>query len=282
MRLKAWSAGNVGNQDRSLSAAAVLVEQSATATQLQETNAAGTTIVQSQVGTNALVVSAGAYVKDVATVTPNTATGSVAFRYYSGADAAAAIAACNADATPPSGGTAVTGGTVSGGTATSAVVQFTTPGFFAWRAFFDGTGIFEDSASNCSNEVLQVQIVTTSLSTTPKVLPNDSATVSATAGGNVAGSVKFRLYDSSANCNADPPSDLVGTGGLLYKETVSLPGDATSSTVSTSNTTVEVSANATVYWLVEFTSTNAAHQGRESVCVENVALTGDAGPGTAP
>ena len=118
--------------------------------------------------------------------------------------------------------------------------------------------------------------------------PNDSATVSVAAAnqgtGNVQGSVKFRLYNSLANCQATTPSDTVGVGGLLYKQSVDLPGNQFSSNVGTTNSTVAVSTDTTVYWLVQFTSTNTAQFGRNSVCVENTqtTFTNDAGPGSAP
>lgn len=120
----------------------------------------------------------------------------------------------------------------------------------------------------------------TSLSTGPSVRPQDSATVSASAGGNVAGSVIFSLYDSSANCTAGTAT------GRLYTETVNLPGTATSSTVSTNNTTYAISAAGptTVWWRVSFTSTNASQSGRNSYCTEQTTISNvvDAGPGTAP
>jgi len=70
---------------------------------------------------------------------------------------------------------------------------------------------------------------------------------------------------------------------LLYDPTVSLPAStATSKTVGTSNTSVKVSADATVYWRVIY-SGDARHDGRISNCLENTAVdfTDDPGPGAA-
>jgi hypothetical protein len=284
MRLKAWSAGNVGNQDRSLSAAAVLSEASVTTTTLHETDSAGTDVSPANNGAS-ITVTVGAYVKDVASIAPSDATGTAEFRYYSGATSAAAIAACAADTSPPTGGTlAGTGIAVSGGTADSTVVQFNSVGFFAWRVFFTGSGIYEDSTSACNEEILTVQQAATSLNTSPWIYPNDQAVISAAAGGNLAGSVKFKLYEATegstalANCQAN------GATGLIYDPAAIAVSGASPQTVNTANTTVKVSASKTVYWRVEYTSTNANQGSRISNCVENinVTLTGDSSGGTVP
>jgi hypothetical protein len=223
-----------------------------------------------------LTVAPGSWVRDTATVSAD-ATGDVTFRYYTSADL------CNAG-TATSGGTFVSTNALSGtpNTATSATVQFNTVGDFYWRAFYLGDGL-SPSASPC-NEIVHVVKVATSLSTGPYFYPQDSATVTAASQGNPAGSVKFRLYNSSANCNATTPSDTVGTGGLLFSQTVNLPASAPF-TVNTNNTTAKVDSTgpSPVYWLVEFTSTNPAQFGRNSICVENISstITNDTG-GTAP
>lgn len=144
-------------------------------------------------------------------------------------------------------------------------------------------GAGQNVTCTATNEAVAVA---SSISTAPLVYPNDSATVSAASGGNVQGSVTFSLYDTLANCESG------GTTGRLFTQTRNLPGDATSSTVSTTNypggvgTPYAISAAGptTLYWLVAFDSTNAAQEGRESLCVEQTTVTivGDAGPGTAP
>jgi hypothetical protein len=127
------------------------------------------------------------------------------------------------------------------------------------------------------------QKLQSSMNTAPWIYPNDKATVTANAAfTDVQGTVKFRLFDTSANCNATTPSDTVGTGGLLYKETVTLPAaTGTSKTVNTSNTSVKVESSTTVYWLVEY-SGDANHLGRLSKCSESIAttLTADSSGGT--
>lgn len=186
--------------------------------------------------------------------------------------------------------------TVSGN-GTYGPVSYTpdAPGTYHWKAQYipatgdpNNVGSTHNAACSDSDETVVVQKAPTSITTAQSVYPNDSATVSVALAdqgtGNVQGSVKFRLYDSLANCQATTPSDTVGTGGLLYKQTLNLPGTQFSSTVSTTNTTVSVSTNTTVYWLVEFTSTNTAQFGRNSVCSESTQTTfvNDSSGGTAP
>ncbi len=185
--------------------------------------------------------------------------------------------------------------TTISGDGTYGPVSYTpaSPGTYHWKAqYFPASGDVNNVGSThnagCTDtdEDVVVQKVPTSITTAQKVYPNDSATVSVSGSGtgNVQGSVKFRLFDTLANCQAANPSDTVGTGGLLYRQVVNLPGDATSSTVGTTNTTVAVTTNTTVYWLVEFTSTNPAQFGRNSVCQESTQTTfvNDSSGGTAP
>jgi hypothetical protein len=250
----------------------------------QRTDSTGTTDVTPTNNGLTINVAPGSWVNDVATVSAG-ATGNVKFKYYT----SSALCVADPDGTDTADGTTifdVSTNAVSGGTpntATSTAVQFNSVGDFYWRAFYLGDGL-SPSASPC-NEIVHVVKVATSLSTGPYFYPQDSATVTAPNGqGDPAGSVKFRLYDSSANCNATTPSDTVGTGGLLFKQTVSLPATAPF-TVSTNNTVAKVDSTGPtpVYWRVEFTSTNAGQFGRNSICVENIAstITNDTG-GTAP
>ena len=108
-----------------------------------------------------ITVNNGAYVNDVATVSPSTATGSIAFRYYG------TLTACEAD-TAGSAGTAAGSGTVANGSVTSSTIQFNTSGDYYWRAFFTGTGLNNNSISPC-NEVLTVRQNTSDSSNTDRM-----------------------------------------------------------------------------------------------------------------
>jgi hypothetical protein len=236
-----------------------------TTTLLHQTDSTGADFDPAITGSE-LTVTPGAYVKDVATVTGTGATGSVDFRLY------ASSTACIADTTG-TGGTDIGSSTLSGGSATSATHQFNTVGDFYWRAFY--TGNLSSSASPC-NEIVHVVQVNTAISTAPWYYPNDKATVSApNGGGNLAGSITFKLYDNATNCAAN------GATGLLYSEAAQTVSGAGPLDFNTSNTSVKVSTSTTVYWNVTFTSTNPAQKGRNSVCAEsiNATLTGDS-PGS--
>jgi hypothetical protein len=237
----------------------------------QRTTSAGTADVNPANNGSEINVSPGAYVNDVATVTGSGATGSVLFKYYTSA------ALCTADTDGTSSGTGITSvgsATLTSGAATSSTVQFNSVGDFYWRAFYSGN--LSPSASPC-DEIVHVIQVATAISTAPWYYPNDKATLSApNGGGTMAGSISFKLYNSSANCTAN------GATGLLYTDptqTVTGAGD-----YNTSNTSVAVTTGTTVYWRVTFVSSNAGQAGRNSLCVEsiNATLTGDSTGGTAP
>jgi hypothetical protein len=174
--------------------------------------------------------------------------------------------------------------TVSGNGTYSTTGGHTTTelGTYHWTASYSGDDNNEAAASACADEAVVIGQAASAIATDQFVYPNDSATVSEAVTGNITGNVQFRLFNSLTNCQSD---DGTGTAaGLLYNETVGLPATpGNSKTVETSNTSVRVSDDATVYWRVVY-SGDAQHLGRLSACVENTAVdfTDDPGPGTAP
>ena len=110
----------------------------------------------------------------------------------------------------------------------------------------------------------------TTTATRQFVFPQDKAMITAGAGGNLAGSVAFRLYDTLPNCQAN------GATGLLYQQSVAISG-ASPQSATTSNTTLRIAMDTTVYWNVAYTSTNPLQTGSASTCVEStlVDFTGD-------
>jgi hypothetical protein len=265
MRVKGWTLGNLGNQDRSLSAAAVILQNTGVVTQLQEV---GTT----NVGL-AITVDVGDSVQDVATVTPSSATGDVSFRYYSNStDCEAARTAWTGTGTG-SGGTLVSTNAVSGGTATSSSVTLA-PGTYYWLAFFEGDVGFVSSVSAC-NEVLTVNQATPAMGTAPtvSVVNNDTATLSGLyCPASPCGTVSFELYQGDNTCT-NAAAKLTPTGLGPFNVT----GNGNYSTANT--TAVSVTADTVFYWKVVFSgdTNNAANS---SNCVESVDIdiTGDAGP----
>jgi hypothetical protein len=155
------------------------------------------------------------------------------------------------------------------GDGTYGPVSFTpdAPGTYHWKATYTpATGDPNNLAStfngDCSdaNEKVVVTSVASSMKSGQSFIPNDSATVSAPAGGDLAGSVKFELFES-ADCS----------GNAIYTKTVSVSGSSPQ-TVQTDNTTVSTTA-ANVSWRLTYTSTNPAQQDIGPNCLENSQLT---------
>ena len=147
----------------------------------------------------------------------------------------------------------------------------TLAGDYHWKASYDGDSPNTNSAShnaNCTEtgEDVTVNTVASSFTTAQNWLPNDSATVSAPAGGNLAGTVKFKLFDN-ATCAGGAP---------IYSEDKAVSGPS-SQTVATSNTLVKATATNNYSWSVEYDSTNPAQRDIPASCEETTSLTIDNG-----
>jgi len=148
-------------------------------------------------------------------------------------------------------------------TATSDAFTPQTAGHYCFRGdYVPAAGSLYAAASDFATtecfDVLQLQ---PSMDTAQRFVPNDSATVTVASGaGDLAGSVRFRLYDN-ATCT---PS-----GTTLYDKSFNIVTDGTgtalSRTVSTDNTTAYL-VSKSFSWLVEYTSTNSGHKNVTSVC----------------
>jgi hypothetical protein len=182
-------------------------------------------------------------------VTPSSATGSVAFKYYGSL----------ADCTNDTSGTAAGGGSLSSGSATSSTVQFSTPGTFYWKAFFTGTGLNNDSQSPC-NEILTVQKASPTLGTAPTLTPQDSATLSGiVSGGSGTMSLSFKLF-GPGNATCDPLGD-----APIYTESITVTADGTVTTSNTDVTLDSLSASGVYRWLVSFTG-NSKNNDNPGTC----------------
>lgn len=193
-----------------------------------------------------------------------------------------------ADCTTPATGTANGSLTVNvNGDGTYGPVSFTpdAPGTYHWKASYSGDSPNTLSATHngsCTDtdESVVVRQIPTQISTTQKVYPNDSATISSTIAADnlpAGGKVNFTLYDTLANCQAG------GATGKLYTEPeITIAGGSNSETVGTTNTSYAVNTNTTVYWSVTYAPGDQAHTGIQSACAESTATTfvNDTGPGT--
>jgi hypothetical protein len=254
---------SVGNRDNQITSGAILPQATSTVTTLHETDSSGVDVSPANNG-DPISVDAGAYVTDVASLTPSDSSGSVTFRYY------ASSTACTGDTNGTGGTGAGSNIAVSGGSATSSTVQFSTSGTFYWRAFFTGTGISVSSSSTC--EVLNVRQPTTTTTTlhetnssgvdvspsnnglTITVLPGayvtDYASVSPSA---ATGSVAFEYYSTLADCNANTNGTSAGGGSL--------------SSGSASSTPSQFNSTGTFYWRAFFTG-SGLNNDSSSTCNE--------------
>jgi hypothetical protein len=223
-------------------------------------------------------LTSGTYVRDKATVTVSPVTtwsGSVAF--YLCYSATTTLASCKSTDTgathiTPDKTLTVTNG-VGSNVATSNSTQVTAAGSYCWAAYFTSTS--PTGLPNAKSETGECFTVTapTSIATNPFFYPQDRVTISASSGGDLAGKVSWRLYDSLADCTANVATQ---AGGLLYSETPSTDNitGASPQSVNTNNTSFRVTATtAAMYWRVTYTSSNGNQTDSSSVCVENIADT---------
>jgi len=170
------------------------------------------------------------------------------------------------------------------GNKTYTGISFTpdSPGTFHWVATYTNTGsanntspVTDNAACDQTREDVVVNQVQTAITTRQFVFPQDKATVTASGGGALAGSITFKLYNSASNCAAN------GATGLLYTEGPLSVSGASPQSKTTNNTSARVTADTTgIYWRVTYTSTNQAQLGSSSVCVESTAITYSGNDGT--
>jgi hypothetical protein len=219
--------------------------------------------------TDATSAAIGSWIRDKAVVSDTTTpTGTIAF---SVCGPTLTATACT------SGGTTVaenSGAKTSNSTSVtfySASFQPATAGFYCFAAAFTGTGAFQDSHDSSTGECIEILPASPALSTTPSAVTSFSATLSDSAdvgpGNNPGGSVRFRLYDTLANCNLGGTS--VGSGGLLYEETVSFTANGnntrTVSTTGTGSGSNVVTTAGTYQWLAHY-SGDTNNEDNDSAC----------------
>ena len=154
------------------------------------------------------------------------------------------------------------------GQATSDATPNTTAiGKYCWRAEYTpaANSPYEaashtDATDECFTTVAQP----TTTTTRQFVYPQDAARINATTGGNLAGSVKFELFDSLPECQA-------GTD-VKFTETDTVSG-APPQTTSTNNTTYAITNNVTHFWKVSYDSTNPNQLDSVSNCTETTQVT---------
>jgi hypothetical protein len=143
----------------------------------------------------------------------------------------------------------------------------TAVGTYHWVATYtpatgDPNNVGSTHNSDCSdtNEDVTVTSVASSMTSAQSFIPNDSATVSAPQGGNLAGSMKFEVFESN-DCS----------GTAIYTQTVSVAG-ASPQSVHTTNTATSTTASS-LSWRLTYTSTNPAQRSIAANCFETSSLT---------
>jgi hypothetical protein len=211
----------------------------------------------------------GQPISDNATVgnlaTPSNGTqGTITFRAYGPFNAANI---CTGNPVYTNTVTTSTGnGTYNSGTFTPSL-----PGFYNWIAeYAPSTGDVNNLpvAGTCNDVNEASLVVSTTITTSQFFYPNDRATITASGGSALAGTVRFRVW-TNATCSGNPIYDstlldvTTGTGSALTR------------TLKTANTTAEVAAGS-VYWQVDFDSSNPAHPDKPGTCgMENSTITVD-------
>ena len=160
------------------------------------------------------------------------------------------------------------------------------PGTYYWHATYPGdspntNAALDDSACPANDEKVIVRQKPTSILTTQKVYPQDSALITDTIASDnlpAGGVVTFYLYNSATNCAAHGATGLLGT----FTDTQATAAPTFTATTK-DQTSVAVSTNTTVYWRDTYDPKNSAYLGIQSDCVENTSTTfvNDPGPGTA-
>lgn len=153
----------------------------------------------------------------------------------------------------------------------------TSPGTYLWVAQYDpasGDNNNVTASTSCGDdgETSQVQQLQPTMDTAQNFVPNDSATITVdSGGGDLAGSVVFKLYVDDNTCTdpaaymSDPIDITTGSGNGL------------SQTVVSDNATAYDSDH-TFYWVVTYTSSNNGHKDVSSPCTnETSSITIDNG-----
>lgn len=159
------------------------------------------------------------------------------------------------------------------GTATASFTP-TAAGTYHWAATYSGDPPNNNSTTHnadCSdsNETVVVNTVPSTLTTAQSWIPRDSATISASAGGNLAGTVSFVLYASN-DC-------AVGGDSPIYSTSRPVAG-ASPVTVRTADSASQPAAQTATSdfsWSVSYDSTNPAQDDIAATCREVSSLTID-------
>lgn len=219
----------------------------------------GTPIVGSSVTDSALV-----------TVSPSTVVlngGSVSFSICKFAIGTTTLCDGTTNVGTSVGSTAIpTTNTTNSATVVSPAYTVTDVGRYCWRGQYSGDlakGIPAGNPDYSSTECFTVAKAGASLTTAQTLRPQDSVTLTATAGGVPSGTVTFKLYGpDNSTC-----STAAGAGAPVVNQTKTLTVGTTTATAATDQTTFDVStATASQYkWQITY-SGDSTHNGITGAC----------------
>jgi hypothetical protein len=148
-------------------------------------------------------------------------------------------------------------------------------GTYHWKATYtpaagDPNNLSSTFNGDCSDshETVVVLSLASSLTSRQSFIPNDEATISAPGGGNLSGTVRFELFESS-DCSGTAIYSTAPTGDVAVS-------GASPQTVATHNTSASTTAT-DISWRVTYTSTNPAQRSIPATCLEKSTLTIDNG-----
>ena len=165
-------------------------------------------------------VNVGGSISDTATVTGSGAgdpTGTVTFTVCG--PFLAPTACTTGDSTAAAAGvrTLQTDGTPGNpAIVTSDSITVNSAGYYCFLGAYSGGGGYQPGTdSDITRECVLVTTVPTTTTARQSVFPQDKAKVAASAGGNLTGSLNFRLFNNATNCLADDGT--ATSTGLLYR-----------------------------------------------------------------
>jgi hypothetical protein len=129
-------------------------------------------------------------------------------------------------------------------------------GIYRWTATYTSSNANNSNAeSGCQDEQVTIRPAAATIETAQELYPQDSATISANAGGPPTGTVDFALYGpNDANCSGTP---------VFTQENVEL----TNGTANTNNTdfSVDEASSGNYKWIVHYDG-DATHDEATSEC----------------
>lgn len=235
---------NLGNQDRSLSAGAVIFVNPGIST---TPNPSSTTI--------------GTLLNDSATLSGALSpTGSITFKLFPPADTTCTGSAIYTEAVPLNGATTVS--------TNNTTVTATQAGTYHWTASYPGDGSNAAASSGCSAEPVVVAKKQPSNSTAQSLIPDDSFTLSDATSG-AGGTIDFYLFDPNNTCSVANAADPTK---VAFHQQVNVSGNGAYTTTNhTAATPYTATIEGTYQWLAVY-SGDDNNFGTTSLCLEQFTL----------